>query len=153
MNTNNKYLQLLLTFLNVPFTSSRSEAGKLLNYKLIAVNEGEIKFEFVVDKKLCNPGMHLHGGIYALAMDEAVGLAFFTICNGEYYTTVNLNVEHLYSAPLGETLIATGKVIRHGKKIAYTEGEIHNSANQLICKATSNLINTGKRIFETDVIQ
>jgi acyl-coenzyme A thioesterase 13 len=137
----------LRQYVHKPFTESRSEAGKLLHYTLTKVEPGNIELALTVLPQHCNPSQKLHGGIYALIMDEAVGLAFFTVCAGEYYTTVNLNVEHLYSADLNEKITAVGKVIRHGKKIAYTEGEIYNSKGSLICKATSNLINTGKRIF------
>jgi acyl-coenzyme A thioesterase 13 len=130
------------------FAESKSEAGKLLNYTLTKIEPGLVEFTLEVTPQLTNPLQRLHGGIYALIMDEAVGLAFYTACDGAYYTTVNLNVEHLYSSALGEKIKAVGKVIRHGKKIAYTEGEIYNEKNELICKATSNLINTGKRIFD-----
>jgi uncharacterized protein (TIGR00369 family) len=130
------------------FTESKSAAGALLNYTLHHVAPGEVHLAMQVQAHHCNPLQHLHGGIYALIMDEAIGLAFYTVCDGAYYTTVNLNVEHLLSAPLNENLIAIGRVIRHGKTVAYTEGDIYNSAGALICRATSNLINTGKRIFE-----
>jgi uncharacterized protein (TIGR00369 family) len=135
------------------FLESASAAGRLLNYTLSKVEEGRIEMSIVVTEQLTNPLKRLHGGIYALIMDEAVGVAFYTVCQGEYYTTVNLNVEHLYSANLGETIRAVGYVVRHGKKIAYTEGEIYNEAGALICRATSNLINTGKRIFDTYATQ
>jgi acyl-coenzyme A thioesterase 13 len=132
------------------FTESKSAAGQSLQYILHQVTEGSVTLQLTVLESMTNPWKGLHGGIFALIMDEAVGLAFYTVCKGEYYTTVNLNVEHLMSASIGEILYATGTVVRHGKKIAYTEGSIYNSQNQLICRATSNLINTGKRIFAVD---
>ena len=135
------------------FHGSKSAAGNWMQYILHKVEPGEVHMALTVLPEMCNPLKNLHGGIYSLIMDEAVGLAFFSVCKGEFYTTCNLNVEHLKSAALGEKLIAIGKVVKHGKKVAYTEGSIYNSKNELICRATSNLINTGKRIFDFYVEQ
>jgi uncharacterized protein (TIGR00369 family) len=128
------------------FHGSKSAAGNWMQYTLAKVEPGEVHLQLNVLPDMCNPMMQLHGGIFCLIMDEAVGLAFFSVCEGDFYTTCNLNVEHLRSAALGEQLLAVGKVIKHGKKIAYTEGSIFNSKNELICRATSNLVNTGKKL-------
>jgi acyl-coenzyme A thioesterase 13 len=141
-------LELLKKDIGRSFTASKSSAGKWLDYTLEKVEEGELHFSLVVKQDMCNPFQQLHGGIFALIMDEAVGLAFYTVCKGEFYTTCNLNVEHLRTAALGEKLLAVGKVIKHGRKVAYTEGSIYNEKNELICRATSNLIHTGKLIFD-----
>jgi uncharacterized protein (TIGR00369 family) len=128
------------------FHGSKSAAGNWMQYTLAKVELGEVHLQLTVLPDMCNPMMQLHGGIFCLIMDEAVGLAFFSVSDGDFYTTCNLNVEHLRSAALGEQLLAVGKVIKHGKKIAYTEGSIFNSKNELICRATSNLVNTGKKL-------
>jgi acyl-coenzyme A thioesterase 13 len=150
---NNIYFSHVKAHEGTRFLSNESAASRLLAYTVAKVELGRVELKILVTDELTNPVKGLHGGIYALIMDEAVGIAFYTQCAGEYYTTVNLNVEHLYSAQLGEEITAIGYVVRHGKKIAYTEGEIYNSHGQLICRATSNLINTGKRIFVQDVAQ
>jgi acyl-coenzyme A thioesterase 13 len=150
MKTDNLFLEKLISYKGQAFTASNSAAGQWLQYIIHDVSAGTIALKLIVRPELTNPWQQLHGGVYALIMDETLGLAFATASMGAYYTTVNLNVEHLYSANLNEEIIATGRVIRHGKKVAYLEGEIKNSKNELICRATSNLINTGKRIFTLD---
>jgi acyl-coenzyme A thioesterase 13 len=128
------------------FAGSKSAAGNWMQYNLQKVALGEVHLALTVLPQMCNPMQQLHGGVFSLIMDEAVGLAFFTVCGGMFYTTCNLNVEHLRSANIGEKLLAVGQVIKHGKKVAYTEGSIFNSKKELICRATSNLINTGKQL-------
>lgn len=145
--------QHLKQFEGKKFTESRSAAGQSLQYILHEVREGSVTLKLTVLESMTNPWKELHGGIFALIMDEAVGLAFYTVSNGAYYTTIDLNVAHLLSAKIGDELTAIGKVVRHGKRIAYTEGSIYNSENQLICRATSNLVNTGKRIFAVDAVK
>jgi uncharacterized protein (TIGR00369 family) len=81
-------------------------------------------------------------------MDEAVGLALYTVCEDQFYTTVDLHVNLLWSVQQGDVVTAVGKVIRRGKKIAYTEGAIYAADGTIICKATSNLVNTGKKISD-----
>lgn len=131
-----------------PFKEIKSGAGRWMQYTLTRVERGEVTFSVTVLPDMCNPLNALHGGIYCLMMDEAVGLALYTVCEGDFYTTVDLNVAHLFSATCGEVLTCQGKVLRKGKKIAYTEGSIFNAKGELICRATSNLVNTGKRIFD-----
>jgi acyl-coenzyme A thioesterase 13 len=150
MQTENQFLETILSCKGKPFTASKSAAGQWLKYIIVDAKAGEIILKLTVLPEHTNPWQQLHGGVYALIMDETLGLAFATASLGEYYTTININVEHLYSANLNEEITAIGRVIRHGKKVAYLEGEILNSQNQLICRATSNVINTGKRIFTLD---
>jgi acyl-coenzyme A thioesterase 13 len=147
---NEKLYEFLKAYEGGPFSASQSRAGNWLQYTLHKVELGCVQIKLTVRDELCNPWAQMHGGIFALIMDEAVGLSFFTVCNNEHYTTSNLHVEHLKSAPLQEVLIAEGKVIKHGRKVAYIEGTIYNSKMEIICRATSNLINTGNLIFDNN---
>jgi acyl-coenzyme A thioesterase 13 len=102
MNEPNIFLETLISYLGKPFTASNSAAGHWLQYTLHAVDAGSIALKLKVRPELTNPWQQLHGGVYALIMDETLGLAFATASMGAYYTTINLNVEHLYSANLNE---------------------------------------------------
>ena len=143
----NPILYKLKQFEGKFFTNTQSEAGKWLNYKLLKVEEGEIEASFLVRPEMCNPSGMLHGGMIGMIMDEMCGLAFFTLGNLYFYTTVNLSIDYLYSAPKNSTVIAKSKVIRSGKKIANTQCTIFDEQNNIIAIATSNLVNTGKEIF------
>ncbi|HPI55492.1 MAG TPA: PaaI family thioesterase, partial [Chitinophagaceae bacterium] len=70
-----------------------------------------------------------------------------------FYTTVNLSIDYLYSAPMGTTVKAVGRVVRWGKKIANTECYIYDEEGRIISHATSNLVNTGKEVFEITMPQ
>jgi acyl-coenzyme A thioesterase PaaI-like protein len=65
-----------------------------------------------------------------------------------YYTTVNLMIDYLYSAPLGSRIKATGKVLRAGKRISNTECYIYSEKGVILVHAKSNLVNTGNPVFE-----
>lgn len=133
------------------FTYSLSMAGRWLNYKLIYVGIGEIEATIEVRTEMTNPNQMLHGGMIAMICDELCGLAFYSTGCQTFYTTVNLAVDYLYSAPIGSTVIAKSRVIRSGKKIANTECYIYDQNGNIIAHAKSNLVNTDKEIFDLTV--
>ncbi len=130
------------------FTNSNSKAGRWLNYKLLKVDEGAIDASILVREDMTNPNNMLHGGMIAMIMDELCGLAFYSLGGGYYYTTVNLTIDYLYSAPLNTTVIAKSRVMRSGKKIANVECYIYDANNNIIAHAKTNLVNTEKKVFE-----
>lgn len=130
------------------FTNSKSKAGKWLNYKLLKVEEGSIEASILVREEMTNPNDMLHGGMIAMIMDELCGLAFYSLGKPYYYTTVNLTIDYLYSAPVTSTVIAKSKVLRSGKKIANVECYIYDMQDNIIAHAKSNLVNTEKKVFE-----
>ena len=133
------------------FKYSLSMAGRWLNYKLIHVEHGSIVAEIEVRDDMTNPVKMLHGGMIAMICDELCGLALYSKAGDTFYTTVNLSVDYLYSAPLGSKVIVKSRVIRHGKKIANTECYLYDEHENIIAHAKSNLVNTDKEIFNLTV--
>jgi acyl-coenzyme A thioesterase 13 len=133
------------------FTYSQSMAGRWLNYKLLMVKPGYIEASIEVRKEMTNPSQNLHGGMIAMISDELCGLAFYSLGYKTFYTTVNLTVDYLYSAPIGSTVIAKANVMRSGKKIANIECYIYDVDDNIIAHAKSNLVNTDKEVFNLTV--
>jgi uncharacterized protein (TIGR00369 family) len=129
-------------------TETKSKAGKWLNYKLDLVEPGYVEVSLEVKEDMTNPVGNLHGGMSAMICDEICGLAFYSLGMETYYTTVNLMIDYLYSAPLGSRIKATGKVLRAGKRISNTECYIYNEKGVILVHAKSNLVNTGNPVFE-----
>ncbi|MCC7028878.1 MAG: PaaI family thioesterase [Chitinophagaceae bacterium] len=130
------------------FSNTNSRAGKWLNYKLLEVKQGEIRASVLVREDMTNPNHMLHGGMIAMIMDELCGLAFYSLGTGYYYTTVNLSVDYLDSAPVNTTVEVHSKVMRSGKKIANVECTVFNDEGKIIAHGKSNLVNTEKKVFE-----
>ncbi|MBL7765575.1 MAG: PaaI family thioesterase [Chitinophagaceae bacterium] len=147
---NNIYNQLKL-LIGKPFKHSESMAGRWLEYTLLSVEPGELEATLVVRKEMTNPNHMLHGGMIAMISDELCGLAFYSLGYTHYYTTVNLSVDYLYSAPEGSTIRAKASVMRSGKKIANIECYIYDADNRIISHAKSNLVNTEKEAFGLSV--
>lgn len=131
-------------------TESRSPAGNWLQFTLEHIEKGSVTISLEIRKEMTNPYGNIHGGIMALIMDEVIGWAVVSLDMGTGYTSLNLNVDFLYSIKLGERLRATSKVIRAGKKIIHVECTVEDMAGTLLGKASSNLIVTSMRPTDGD---
>ncbi|HAN77366.1 MAG TPA: hypothetical protein DCQ31_06120 [Bacteroidales bacterium] len=63
----------------------------------------------------------------------------YSLYNQTISVSVNINIDFLTSAKIGDTLRAEAKVIRNGKSIIHAECEITDKRGRIIAKATSNL--------------
>ena len=122
---------------------SPSPLGRWLNGKLIAVEEGSLTVEFVVREEMANPGRILHGGVTASMLDDVMGMTVFSLGRESFYTTINLSVDYLLPAKIGDSIYVKSKVIRAGKTVINMECEVRNNEHKMIAKCTSNLVATG----------
>lgn len=113
-----------------------------LKAQVIAVEEGKIEIQFTVEKYMLNPIGILHGGIMATMLDEVMGAACFTLGRPVGYATINMNLDYLNPAKVGEKVIAKGTIVRAGKTVIHAEAILVNEDEKILAKATSNLIGT-----------
>ena len=125
---------------------SLSPLGRWLNGKLIAVEEGSLTVEFVVREEMTNPGKILHGGVIASMLDDVMGMTVFSLGRENFYTTINLSIDYLLPAKVGDIIYVKSKVIRPGKTVINMECEARNSEHKIITKCTSNLVATGVKM-------
>jgi acyl-coenzyme A thioesterase 13 len=126
---------------------SPSPLGRWLNGKLVGVEDGSLTMEFVVREEMTNPGKILHGGATASMIDDVMGLTVFSLGRENFYTSVNLNVDYLLSAKVGDVLLVKTKVVRAGKTIINLECEVRNSEDKIVAKCTSNMVGISAKIF------
>ena len=133
------------------FTKSLSAAGRWLNYKLLVVLPGHIEASVMVRNDMTNPSGQLHGGMIGMIADELCGLSFYSLGHETFYTTISLNIDYLFSAPAGTEVIVKANVIRTGKRMANVECHIYDIDQRIIAHATTNLMNSGAKIFNLTV--
>ena len=117
-----------------------------LKAQVTEVNEGHVKMSFKVEKYMLNPIGIMHGGIMATILDELMGAASFTLGRPNGYSTINMNIDYLNPARVGDIITGEGQVVRAGKTVLHLKAEIHNAENKLLAKATSNMIGTSVQI-------
>ena len=80
----------------------------------------------------------LHGGIIAVLLDEAMGKAarFYA----EHAVTAELRVEYKRPIPANADIVVEGFVIRRDGRQLYHEGEIRNSAGDLLARGEGRFV-------------
>ncbi|MBU8906084.1 PaaI family thioesterase [Desertibacillus haloalkaliphilus] len=77
----------------------------------------------------------VHGGVIATMVDNIIGDTLATTLNCTV-VTINININYLSAAKRGDELIAKGRVIQQGYRIATGEGEITDKEGNPIAKGT-----------------
>ena len=76
-----------------------------------------------------------HGGVVLSLLDSAMGAAVISAIPKEWWcATTGLNVQFL-TGPRAGTILATGRVTRRGRTVAFVEGHAHDTAGTLVATA------------------
>lgn len=136
----------ILSLIGKSMGNGPSPLAKWLDGTLLTAEKGSLTAEYTVREEMCNPAHILHGGIAAAIIDDLMGATVFSLGVPTFFSSVNLNVDYLFSAPLGAKVIAKTEVIRAGKKVIHIECRIFDEQQNIIAKATSNLVATSKTL-------
>jgi acyl-coenzyme A thioesterase 13 len=117
-----------------------------LDATLHEAREGSLTFKHTVKPEFANPLGILHGGIASTFMDDVIGATVFSLGKPNFYVSLNLNVDFLNAAKIGEDVYVSAEVIRNGENIIHLEAKIVNEAGKLIAKATSNMAKIHKKV-------
>ncbi|SRR6056297_710836 len=146
MERQNDALQLLQYVLKSEKNyESPSPYMQWLGGKLKGAEEGEVEVSFKVREEMCNPAGILHGGVISGMLDEVSGIAVFSLGRDRFFTSINLQVDFLRPAQMGETVSVIGKVIRAGQRIIHVETQMLKH-DKILAKADTNLISTDQKL-------
>ncbi len=92
----------------------------------------------------------VHGGVLATLVDTAAGLAVRSaIPAGSRHVSVNLDVQYLAPANTG-TLLAAGRVVRMGRRIAFAEAHVTDAVGAVVARAQVTIAVSQPPIDEAD---
>lgn len=116
--------------------------GESLKFALVEVGLGRAVFEAVPGRHAYNPMGQVHGGYAATLLDSACGIATATrLLEGQSYTTLELKVAyHKAMSDKTGTVRAQGTVVSIGRRVAFAEARLIDSAGKLLASATSTLL-------------
>ena len=116
--------------------------ASLLGMSLVSVDPGEAVFTLTPDESMFNPIGVVHGGVVCTLLDSALGCALHTtLPAGKGYTSVEIKVSYLKAVlPSSGLLTATGRVVRAGSRVGFTEGEVRDASGAIVATATSTLL-------------
>ncbi len=99
------------------------------------VRDGSVDLRLEAGPDHANLQGTVHGGVLATLADTAAGLAVRSaIPAGSRHVTVNLDVQYLAPANMGP-LLATGRVVRLGRRIAFAEADVSDAGGELLARA------------------
>jgi uncharacterized protein (TIGR00369 family) len=101
---------------------------------------GAIRCAFIAEHRHLNIGGIVHGGCLMSFADMALFAVAFGELGAFKGVTVSLNAEFTNAANLGDTLEATGEVVRAGGSIVFVRGQIRASPDQRVVLSYSGII-------------
>jgi uncharacterized protein (TIGR00369 family) len=112
-----------------PFHSS-------LGITVESAEEGAVTLRFVATPAHANLHGTVHGGVIATLADTAAGLAVRSAMSdpGGAHASVHLDVQYLAAATTG-VLHATGRVVKLGGRLAFTEATVADDAGEVLARA------------------
>ena len=138
----NLVVQKLKEIVGLPFSSSPSHFGRWFNGILLDVEKGSLTFSFVVREDMTNPIGTLHGGATAGIIDDIIGLTAATFGHEFFYVTINLSIDYLSGARVGDIIIAKSQTVREGRNISNIECAVKHLDGKIIAKGSSNMVKT-----------
>jgi uncharacterized protein (TIGR00369 family) len=97
---------------------------------------GEVRCTLTAREAHQNIGGVVHGSVTFALLDTAMGHALAgTLAPGEFCSTVQISVQYLRAARPGDPLVALGRVVRRGRRVAYLEGLCTGAEGQEIARA------------------
>lgn len=146
--TTNSGLEFFKTQKGKKLNKTPSAAGNWLEGTLLEIDSQHIKVKYTVRPDMCNPGQILHGGIASLMLDDVIGMGNFVAGSEYLMTSINLNVDFLSAARIGENLEVSAKLIRSGSNLNHWEAVIRKESGKFVAKASSNLIKTHVKLSD-----
>lgn len=113
---------------------------QLLGLQVKNVGSGTAELEIVSRIQHTNPLGVVHGGLYMSILDAAMGNAVRSL--GIKAVTVDLSTGFVASAAIGDTLIASGEVLRSGKNMLFARAQI-TSRDRLVADARGTFYRIG----------
>jgi uncharacterized protein (TIGR00369 family) len=148
MENSSPQLELLKSAIGKKLDRTPSAAGNWLAGTLLEVEHNHIKVSYEVRPEMCNPARILHGGIASLMMDDVIGMGNFVSGSEYLMTTINLNVDFLSSAQIGDIVEVSAKLVRSGSNLNHWESSIRKESGKIVAKASSNMIKTHVKLSD-----
>jgi uncharacterized protein (TIGR00369 family) len=118
---------------------ARSAFHGWMGMSFVDARPGEIEIALDVQEHHLNLGGSLHGGVLATLADTAAGLAVRTRLAPEArHVTVHLDVRYLSPGRVG-TIVASGRVVRLGRRIAFADAQVHDERGRLLVTAGATI--------------
>jgi uncharacterized protein (TIGR00369 family) len=137
--TDDEILQRFLRSRNQP-TGSQT-----LGFRMVAVSQETMTVEVAFEARaelLANPMKQVQGGYLCAMLDECMSVACM-VASGMTCVAPTAEMKTSFFRPaMPGPLRGVGRVVRWGRTLAFTEGELYDEAGRLLAKATGTAVPT-----------
>ena len=100
-----------------------------------------ITFTWTVPNEYCNTNGNVQGGVLASFADAALGAAVAAyLPEDQYPALAEMKISIFRPAPAGTRLTATGRIVKPGKRVMFSEAEIKDADGKLIARASGTAV-------------
>jgi 5-carboxymethyl-2-hydroxymuconate isomerase len=112
--------------------------NQYLGVEVDRMEKGEAQASLVVGPHHLNGRGVAHGGVISALLDTVLGAAVIASIPKEWWcATISLSVQFLEGAREGR-IVASGKVVRRGKRVAFADGEVRDGSGRLLATASGS---------------
>lgn len=123
-----------------------SPSWRLMGVRVVRAGAGEAVVEMEAREEFRNFGGTVHGGFLSFLADSAMGRALGSVENGATrHATIDLKLNFIDPAQVGETLRGVGKVVHAGSRTAVTECRIEGQDGRLVATASGSFMTWRKK--------
>src|SRR5881409_4057933 len=127
-------------------TQAPSRAWAWLGLRLVEANDGTAVVEMTSTEDMANHAGFVHGGMISTLADSAMGRALRTLKPGVVRAmSFDLKLNFVNAGKVGETLIATGRVLHAGRRTAVTECRVEGKDGRLVATASGTFAVTREK--------
>jgi len=126
-------------------TKNQPTGSQTLGFAIISVNQAQKMVEVAFDARaelLLNPMKQIQGGYLCAMLDEAMSVACM-VASGMTHVAPTAEMKTSFYRPAQPGPIkGIGRVVKWGRTIAFTEGELYDPEGRLLAKATGTAVPT-----------
>ena len=126
-------------------SKNQPTGSQTLGFRMVGVSQADKSVEVAFDARadlLLNPMKQIQGGFLCAMLDECMSVACM-VASGMTCVAPTLEMKTSFLRPaLPGQLKGVGRVIKWGRTVAFTEGEIYDSEGRLLAKASGTAVPT-----------
>ena len=126
-------------------TKNQPTGSQTLGFRMVSVSQERMEVEVAFEAKaelLANPMRQVQGGYLCAMLDECMSVACMVASKMTAVApTAEMKTSFFRPAMPGQ-LKGIGRVVRCGRTLAFTEGELYDADGRLVAKATGTAVPT-----------
>lgn len=132
-------------------TKNQPTGSRTLGFRLLSVSQEDRSVEVAFEARaevLLNPMKQIQGGYLCAMLDECMSVACM-VASGMSHVAPTVEMKTSFFRPgVPGLLRGVGRVVKWGKTIAFTEGELYDAEGRLLAKATGTAVPTPFKTYK-----